>query len=178
MKKLFMFCVAAMSVGLLSAQQKVGSSDESSAERRAQRVELRAQRTAQYIQYVDSLVQSHSYSFIPMNFQLQPAGTIRQIVNPNFELNVYPTWYDVYLPYIKGITPPYYVVVLNYSLPDVDNYMAARTPNGWKITFSTSMFSVNTYYFELDIISSTGSATLNISTVMYNTVTYTGQIYR
>lgn len=180
MKKILStLAVAVLLVLPAAAQQRtVGTPDCSKAEARQQRVERRAQRTADYVRYIDSLVEAHSFSFIPLNFQMQPAGQLRQIYNPNFELNIYPTWYDIYLPYIRGITPPYYLTVFNYALPQVDNYQAVRTPDGWRVSFSTSMFTINTYYFELDILSTTGSATLNISTVIYNTVTYSGQIFR
>ena len=181
MKKLLILTIlAATSLSIVAAQSPhtTGSPDESREERRKERMERRAQRTAEYIKYVDSLVQARSFSFIPLTFQMQPAGTLRQITNTAFELNIYPTWVDIYLPYLKGITPPYYLTILNYALPRINDYQALRTPTGWKITFNSTMFSANTYNFELDIIAATGSTTLTISTVMFNSVEYTGQLYR
>lgn len=182
MKKTIIALVATLAIlGGATAQntsRNAGSPDESHSQRRAERIQRRATRTAEYIRYVDSLVEARSFSFIPLTMQMQPAGSLRQITNTAFELNIYPTWVDVYLPYIKGVTPPYYLTLLNYALPKVDNYQAMRTPTGWKITFSSSMFSANTYNFELDILSATGSATLTIATVMFNTVQYSGQLYR
>lgn len=182
MKKLSLLALfAAATFSFVSAQTShasAGSPDESREEKRKERMERRAQRTAEYIKYVDSLVLARSFSFIPLTFQMQPAGTLRQITNTAFQLNVYPSWTDVYLPYISGITPPYYITILNYALPRINDYQAMRTPTGWKVTFNSSLFSANTYNFELDIISATGSATLTISTVMYNTVEYSGQLYR
>ena len=182
MKKLSLLALfAATTFSIVSAQTShtsAGSPDESREEKRKERMERRAQRTAEYIKYVDSLVLARSFSFIPLTFQMQPAGTLRQITNTAFQLNVYPSWTDVYLPYISGITPPYYITILNYALPRINDYQAMRTPTGWKVTFNSTLFSANTYNFELDIISATGSATLTISTVMYNTVEYSGQLYR
>ena len=182
MKKLSLLALfAAATFSIVSAQTShasAGSPDESREEKRKERMERRAQRTAEYIKYVDSLVLARSFSFIPLTFQMQPAGTLRQITNTAFQLNVYPSWTEVYLPYISGITPPYYITILNYALPRINDYQAMRTPTGWKVTFNSTLFSANTYNFELDIISATGSATLTISTVMYNTVEYSGQLYR
>jgi hypothetical protein len=180
MKKSILLLIAAAGAVTLTAQaiRTAGSPNESHEAKRKERMERRAQRTADYIHYVDSLVGSRSFSFIPLTFQMQPAGTLRQITNTSFELNFYPTWVDVYLPYIKGITPPYYISILNYALPRIDNYEAARTTDGWKVTFNSSLFSANVYTFELDIVSATGSSTLTISTPIYNTVQYSGQLYR
>lgn len=182
MKKFFILTLlVATSLNIVAAQSShpsAGAPDESREERRKERMERRAQRTAEYIKYVDSLVQSRSFSFIPLTFQMQPAGSLRQITNTAFQLNIYPTWTDVYLPYLKGITPPYYITILNYALPRIDDYQAMRTPTGWKVTFNSTLFSASVYNFELDIISATGSTTLTISTVMYNSVEYSGQLYR
>lgn len=182
MKKSLAFLAAALVIfGAQAAQNSprtAGSPDESHSDRRQERIERRAARTADYIRYVDSLVEARSFSFIPLTFQMQPAGSLHQITNTSFELNIYPSWVDIYLPYIKGITPPYYFTIINYALPKVDNYQAVRTPSGWKITFGSSMFSSDTYNYELDIISATGSTTLSISTPLYNTVQYSGQFFR
>lgn len=182
MKNTFLLFAAALLTLGATAQtttpRTAGSPDESHSERRQERIERRAARTAEYIHYVDSLIESRSFSFIPLTFQMQPAGSLNQITNTGFELNIYPSWVDVYLPYIKGITPPYYFTVINYALPKVDNYQALRTPAGWKVTFSSSMFSSDTYNYELDIISATGSSTLTIATPLYNTVQYSGQLFR
>lgn len=182
MKRLLLaFAALLLTLGGLAAQSptpRTGTPDESHSQRRQERIERRAARTAEYIRYVDSLVEARSFSFIPLTFQMQPAGSLNQITNTGYELNFYPSWTDVYLPYIKGITPPYYFTVINYALPKVDGYQAIRTPSGWKVTFSSSMFSANTYNFELDIISATGSCTLTIATPLYNTVQYSGQLYR
>jgi hypothetical protein len=180
-KSSLLFAVALLTFGAGAAQttpRSAGSPDESHSERRQERIERLAARTAEYIHYVDSLVESRSFSFVPLTFQMQPAGSLNQITNTGFQLIIYPTWIDVYLPYIKGITPPYYFTVINYALPKVDNYQAVRTPAGWKVTFSSSMFSSDTYNYELDIISATGSSTLTIATPLYNTVQYSGQLFR
>lgn len=143
-----------------------------------ERVEKRKARIAQYTRHIDSLVTVRSFTFTPNTFQRQPAGSMRQITNPNFELNIYPDWIDVCLPYITGVVPPYRITIFNYALPGttITDYMATQTDDGWQITFSSSLFSADTYRFQLLITSSTGSSTLNISSDMFSTVSYWGQI--
>ena len=144
----------------------------------SERVEKRKTRLEQYTRHIDSLVTVRSFTFTPNTFQRQPAGPMRQITNPNFELNIYPDWIDVCLPYITGMTPPYRITIFNYALPNstVPDYTTRQNDEGWEITFSSSLFSANTYKFQLQITPSTGSATLNITSEMFNTVSYWGQI--
>lgn len=140
------------------------------------RVKEREARTAKYEKYMDSLILSHEYSFIPTTFQQQPAGMPRTIYNPNFRLGVYSDFVDVYLPYIKGITPPYYITIINYTLPYIENYVAVQGEDSWTISFKSNLFSVNNYTFTFTIYTKTGEANLDISSNMYNTVTYSGSI--
>ncbi len=170
-----------LAVAVLSAGTAFGQSraDEQSREQKhMERVEKRKARIEQYTRHIDSLVTVRSFTFTPNTFQRQPAGPMRQITNPNFELNFYPDWIDVCLPYITGVVPPYRVTVFNYALPNatITDFMASPTDDGWQITFSSSLFSANTYKFQLLITSSTGSATLNVTSEMFNTVSYWGQI--
>lgn len=140
------------------------------------REKTRELRTAAFAKHIDSLVLTHSYSFIPNTFQMQPAGMPRMIVNPNFRIGVYTDFIDLYLPYFKGITPPYYITVLNYTIVNPQNYLAVQTNEGWTISFNTNLFSVNTYTFTFNIYATTGEAVLNISSDLYNTVTYNGSL--
>ena len=60
--------------------------------------------------------------------------------------------------------PPYYITVLNYTVPGVSNYVAERTPEGWTVSFSTSLFSAaSNYTFTFEISSKMGGATLTIT---------------
>lgn len=170
-----------LAAALLSTTVALGQSsdkNESHEQKHAQRVEKRKIRLEQYTRHIDSLVTVRSFTFTPNTFQRQPAGPMRQITNPNFELNFYPDWIDVCLPFITGVVPPYRLTVFNYAIPGttVSDYMASPTSEGWEITFSTSLFSANTYKFQLQITTATGSATLGITSEMFNTVSYWGQI--
>ena len=140
------------------------------------RVQEREIKTAEFKKHIDSIVLTHSYRFLPSSFTRQPAGMTRMIYNPNFQLGVYEDFVDICLPYIKGITPPYFITVLNYTITNPDNYIAKQTNEGWTITFNSSLFSANNYTFTLNIYGATGEAVLNLSSDLYNTVTYNGTI--
>lgn len=145
-------------------------------ERREEREKRRAQRLAEYTHYVDSLVMSHNFRFTPQTMQQQPAGSMRVISNPNFSLSMWDTTVDICLPYLKGYTPPYRYVILNYTIPQISNFVTEQTHDGWTVTFTSSLFSAQTYTFTLEIYSIEGGGTLSISTPSYNTVQYSGTI--
>lgn len=140
------------------------------------REERRAARLAAYERFMDSIVLARNFKFIPSDMQQEPAGTTRQLNNPNYELAVWDTEVDICLPYIKGVTPPYYFVLLNYTLPSVSNYLTEQTHDGWNVSFSSSLFSATDYDFSLAIYSSSGTATLTISSTWYPDVQYDGTI--
>ena len=91
-------------------------------------------------------------------------------------IKYYSDYIDVYIPFIKGIVPPYYPTVFNYILTSVSNYTTVQNDGGWTVTFDSWLYSGNDYTFKLDIYSSSGTAILNISSMAYNTVTYSGYI--
>lgn len=145
-------------------------------ERREIREKRRAERIANYEKTMDSIVLSRTFQFNPQTMQRQPAGPMRQIMNPNFNVGLWDGTLDLCLPYIKGYTPPYYVTVLNYTVPNLQGYLAEQTHEGWMITFSTSLFSASTYTFTFEIFTRTGGANLTISNPWYSDVQYTGTI--
>ena len=145
-------------------------------ERHKAREQRRAERLAAYEHFMDSIVLSRNFKFVPMDIQQEPAGSTRQLNNPNYELSVWDTEVDICLPYIKGVTPPYYFVLLNYTLPSVSRYITEQTRDGWTVSFSSSLFSATEYNFSLDIYTSSGSATLTISSTWYPDVQYDGSI--
>lgn len=145
-------------------------------ERREQREQRRAQRLAEYERMIDSLVLSRNFQFNPTTMQRQPAGPMRQIMNPEFEVGIWGSTGDICLPYIKGYTPPYYVTILNYTLPALDNYTTEQTHEGWMVSFSSSLFSGTTYTFTFEIYSRTGGAVLTISNPWYSDVQYSGTL--
>mgnify|MGYP003302626203 CR=1 FL=1 len=140
------------------------------------RQQHRAERMAAYEKYLDSLVMSHNFRFIPQTIQQLPAGMMRNLANPAYEVVIRNEDVDVCIPYIKGLTPPYYPVVFNYVLPYVSGYTAEQASDGWNVTFSTTMFSSTDYTFHLEINSHYGGAMLTISSPFYNSVQYTGNI--
>lgn len=145
-------------------------------ERREDREKRREQRLAEYTHFVDSLVMSHNFRFYPQTMQQQPGGSMRIISNPHFNLAMWDTTVDICLPYIKGYTPPYRYVILNYTLTDISNYVTEQTAHGWTVTFTSSLYSAQTYTFTLEIFSTEGGGTLTISSPWYNAVQYSGTI--
>lgn len=176
MKKIALFlaslllCAAAVTV---IGQKKNLSPKE---ERREVREKRRAERLAAYERSVDSLVLSHHFQFNPQTMQRQPAGPMRQIMNPNYDITVWDGAMDVCIPYIKGYVPPYYVSVLNYTVHDIAHFVTEQTNDGWMVTFSTSLYSASTYTFTFEIYSRTGGANLTITNPWYSPVQYTGSI--
>lgn len=141
-----------------------------------ERIARRTARQAEYERSIDSIVLARSYRFIPQSMQVEPAGNMHFINNGAFELLVQPDYTDINLPYLRGLMPPYKMVVLNTVVNFVENYTAVQTDNGWEITFSSWLYEPNNYNFALSITSTTGNAQLTISNTFYSTVTYWGQV--
>ena len=156
-----------------TAQKPINDTRE---QRHKEREQRRAQRLAEYERYMDSIVLARNFKFLPSSVQQEPAGPTRMLSNPNYELSVWGSEVDICLPYIKGVTPPYYFVLLNYTLPSVSNYMTEQTHDGWNVSFSTTLFSASDYNFSFDIYSSSGTATLTLSSTWYPDVQYNGSI--
>lgn len=188
-RKILILLVSALTVGVcvVGYTQSYGSSkstptrQESPRElqreaRHKEREERRAQRLAEYERFLDSIVLARNFQFNPQSMQQQPAGSTRILNNPNYLLTIWGSEVDVCLPFIKGVTPPYYPVLLNYTLPSVMQYVTEQTHEGWLVTFSSTLFSATTYQFSLEIYSSSGSTTLTISTPWYPDVQYSGSI--
>ena len=143
-------------------QKKILSPKE---ERREVREKRRAERIADFEKTMDSVILSRNFQFNPQTMQRQPAGPMRQIINPAFNV-----------PYVKGYVPPYYTTIINYTVPNVQGYTTEQTHEGWMVTFSTSLFSASTYTFTFEIFSRTGGANLTITNPWYNPVEYSGTI--
>ena len=156
-----------------TAQKPINDTRE---QRHKEREQRRAQRLAEYERYMDSIVLARNFKFLPSSVQQEPAGPTRMLSNPNYELSIWGTEVDICLPYIKGVTPPYYFVLLNYTLPSVSNYITEQTHDGWNVSFSTTLFSASDYNFSFDIYSSSGTATLTLSSTWYPDVQYNGSI--
>ena len=172
-----LFAVGVCVIGYTRATSKNNSIKAQQREQRhIEREKRRAERQAEYERYVDSIVLARNYQFTPQSMQQQPAGQMRLLNNPNFELSVWGSEVDIFLPYIKGVTPPYYTVMLNYTMPSVQNYVTEQTQEGWLVTFTSALFSGSDYDFSLEIYTSSGSATLTIGSPWYPDVQYVGGI--
>ena len=153
MKKIFalalvaVFCLAGYGVSAQtqSKNQKLSPKQE----KREAREQRRAQRQAEYERYIDSLVTSGNFQFIPNSMRVMPA---------------------------KGAVMPYYLTVLNYTISNPEETLKEQSPNGWEVTFVTSLFSATRYVFTLDIYAKTGGATLTITNSWNITVQYSGTI--
>ena len=109
-------------VFVASSDAQSDTTSERNAERAAQhevRQQQRAARLAAYEHYIDSLVLSHNYRFVPQTMQQLPAGMMRNLENPHYEITVWSSAVDVCIPFLKGYTPPYYPVEFNYVLSSV-----------------------------------------------------------
>ena len=175
--------VAVAIVGYTQSSKTSSTTNESRAARAAQREQRhlereqrRAERQAAYERYIDSIVLARNFQFTPQTMQQQVAGNVRILNNPDFGVQVWGSEVDVFLPYIKGVTPPYYTVMLNYALPTVAGYTTEQTREGWLVTFSSSLYSGSDYNFSLDIYSASGSGVLTISSPWYSDVQYNGSI--
>ena len=156
-------------------QEMQGDKDTRDAKQQA-RIARRKARQAEYESFIDSIVLAHTFRFIPTSFQVEPAGSMHPITNPNFELSMYRDYADINLPYLRGMMPPYQLVVLNNVINALNGYTAIQTDQGWNITFTSWLYSANNYMFTLNIYKTTGSAQLSIASTYYSTVTYWGSI--
>ena len=175
-----LFVLAVVGVCIVGYTRATSKNNSAKAQQREQRhierEKRRAERQAEYERYIDSIVLARNYQFNPQSMQQQPAGQMRLLNNANFELSVWDSEVDIFMPYIKGVTPPYYTVMLNYTLPSVQNYVTEKTQEGWLVTFSTSLYGGSDYDFSLEIYTASGSATLTISSPWYPDVQYVGGI--
>lgn len=178
MRKIILLLAGALlcaGVGVSAGQQR--KTPAAKQEKREVREQRRATRLAEYAQHIDSVVQSRNFQFNPQTMQRMPAGPVRQLLNPTFNLGIWSEGtVDICLPYIKGFTVPYYTTMLNYTIGNVQNYTTERTNDGWTVTFMTTLFSASDYTFTLEIFTNTGGANLTITNPWYNPVQYTGTI--
>ncbi len=175
MKKNIVIFIIATIVGfvVIGSTHFVGTP---STEKREVREQRREARQAAMEQQIDSIVLSHSFRFIPQTIQLEPAGRMTMLSNPNFEVWVDIGAADIFLPYIKGIAPPYQHVILNSTITSLDGYTSVQSTNGWRVSFSSSLYSGTLYTFTFEIDAKFGTTTLTLNNPWYNEVSYTGII--
>ncbi len=160
----------------LSVVGKKQASSTPKSEPREIREQRRAARQAATEKMIDSLVLAHAFQFRPQSMQQEISGRMQLLSNPNFEVGIWDGTADVFLPYIKGIAPPYRHVILNYTITILNNYTSEQTDNGWIVSFSTDLYSANTYTFVFEINARYGSTTLTIKNPWYESVQYLGSI--
>lgn len=158
-------------VGSRNSTQRSQSRDEAREVREARR----AKNQAEMEHTIDSIVLAKSFQFIPTTMQQVVAGRMNMLSNPNFEVGIWDSTIDIFLPYIKGIAPPYQHTILNYTIP-MSNYVTEQTTNGWRVTFSSNLFSASTYTFVFEINSKLGSTNLYLKNPWFETVEYMGTI--
>ncbi|MFI3317382.1 MAG: DUF4251 domain-containing protein [Rikenellaceae bacterium] len=174
--RLLFICIVSLCVLAVAVTGQSDNKLTAKQEKREVREKRRADKQAAYEKMIDSIVLSHTFQFNPQTMQQQPAGSMRMISNPNFNVGYWDGTIDVFLPYIKGYVPPYHNVIINYTLPSVQNYITEQTEDGWRVTFETTLFTASTYTFVLEISSRYGGATLTLKNPWYNDVQYTGSI--
>lgn len=141
----------------------------------AERVARRAARLEELAKTIDSIVLSHDFEFNPQTVQIMPAGQMKFLSNVLYTLTVWRGSVDVCLPYYTGIVPPYRLVMLNTSTPDMRNFVTQQTEDGWIVSFTSNLYATIDYTFTFDI-HRYGGATLTITNTWYNPVQYTGTI--
>lgn len=146
--------------------------------KREQRAARRAERIAEYERYIDSIILSRNYEFNPQSVQMLPAGSMRFLTNALYTMTLWNGDLDICMPYFVGYVPPYRYVLLNTTVPSVEDYKAEQTDEGWHITFRTTLYASSDYSFTLDVNHRYGGAILTIDNTWYNPVQYTGTITR
>lgn len=152
------------------------STPKPSQEPREIREQRRAARQAAMEKMIDSIVLAKAFQFMPNTMQQDPAGSMQMLSNANFEVGIWNGSADIFLPYIKGMVPPYRHSILNYTISDLQNYTTEQTDNGWRVSFNSGLYSASTYTFIFEINSKFGTTNLSLKNQWYNTVQYTGTI--
>lgn len=141
-----------------------------------ERIARRKARQAAFEHFIDSTVLSHNYRFSPTMFNVEPAGSSHLITNPNIELAIYGDWADVHLPIYQGFAPPYRLILVNSAITNLADFTTIQTDDGWRVSFSSWLYTSNDYTLTLEIYSKTGGATLSVGSDFSPTTTYWGSI--
>ena len=98
MKRTLFFTISLIAL-LVAGFAIVEAQSDTTQDAKLARQQQRAERIAKYEHYVDSLVSSHNYRFVPQTMQQLPAGMMRNLQNPIYEIIVWDEAVDVCLPY-------------------------------------------------------------------------------
>lgn len=138
------------------------------------RVERRKMKQQRFAASIDSLVQSHSFRFLPNSMQELPGGFTQLIYNELFFVGVFRDHVEVHMPTVRG-NMVQYIEILNFDTFEVKNYQVSRTQFGWSISFNMITANEANYAVSLMVYTLTGEAVLNLLTLS-NTVRYVGYI--
>ena len=172
----YVYLILAAALLATSASAQTGMTREQMESRHQERVQMRDARHQTEIKQMDSIVLNRYYKFMPTSFQQEPAGNMHQIYSIMYSLAMYKDYVDIDIPYIIGVVAPYHLTIMNYITFDIQKYTAVQNEDGWTISFSSNLYSDNTYTFTFKIYSITREAVLNIASTLYPTVTYYGSI--
>ena len=76
---------------------------------------------------------------------------MHQIYSIMYSLAMYKDYVDIDIPYIVGVVAPYHLTIMNYITFDIQKYTAVQNEDGWTISFSSNLYSDNTYTFTFKI---------------------------
>jgi len=170
----YVYLILAAALLATSASAQTGMTREQMESRHQERVQMRDARHQTEIKQM--IVLNRYYKFMPTSFQQEPAGNMHQIYSIMYSLAMYKDYVDIDIPYIVGVVAPYHLTIMNYITFDIQKYTAVQNEDGWTISFSSNLYSDNTYTFTFKIYSITREAVLNIASTLYPTVTYYGSI--
>ena len=95
MRRFYIITAAIITIAAMAIGASIVAQNDDKATKKAQhtaaqnqRQQHRAERMAAYERYVDSLVLSHNYRFTPQTIQQLPAGIMRNLANPAYEIVV------------------------------------------------------------------------------------------
>lgn len=173
MKTVGVITTIALVFVFLWSQKPVEKSKMTKEQRKEYRAEERAKRNAEATKAIDSIVLSRNWQFVPSTMQ-QMAGPTRMIYR-NYYINVFPTYVQVYIPYIRGIVNQY-ITLMNFDIMSPQNYEIVKTNDGWNVSFQGNDFTGNFYTFDFNIYTPSYEVVLNITSIRFNTVTYNGTL--
>ncbi len=169
MKKIMLLIAGMLLCGVLFGQSRE--------EKRTIRQQKRTERNEKSAERIDSMVLQQSFKFSPRTMQREPSGVQRSLTDPAFAVTLWEHSVDINIPYIRNKMPPYIPTMLDYTVGlEDENYSVEPIKNGWRVTFSTRLFTSDVYTFKFEIHKPSGDASLLISNTWYNPVRYDGVV--
>ena len=148
----YVYLILAAALLATSASAQTGMTREQMESRHQERVQMRDARHQTEIKQMDSIVLNRYYKFMPTSFQQEPAGNMHQIYSIMYSLAMYKDYVDIDIPYIVGVVAPYHLTIMNYITFDIQKYTAVQNEDGWTISFSSNLYSDNTYVYVQNLL--------------------------